>query len=320
MKLCCLVNQKLWNCDEKFGFERFCDKPELEENCCLACQLGESLAKSGNIKLPQLRGLLNNRKVHNLIHDCFYRKKNLSHQKPEKLVEFIQNNEVEDIDECLIENNGCDESQTCENTIGSYRCIPKSICKIGFDFNREALTCTKRLDTIVIFVPADSQSSDSQPSDSIPRPIIKALTCQKGFKFNNETLECDDIDECKSMQKFCEHNCQNVKGGFKCKCRRGYRNDSRNSSKCIDIDECFENKLLCSDNCQNIFGSYRCKCGPGFKLGLNKRSCEDIDECGNGKVCGKKICNNLIGSFACFQPTCPDGYRVVHVRERNDLK
>lgn len=51
-----------------------------------------------------------------------------------------------DIDECKIENNACNGTMICENTIGSYYCKikPLTICRLGYVFDRIKLKCFRK--------------------------------------------------------------------------------------------------------------------------------------------------------------------------------
>ena len=47
-----------------------------------------------------------------------------------------------------------------------------------------------------------------------------------------------DIDECASSRGGCDHRCHNTPGSFECRCRKGFKQDSKNLRKCVDEDEC----------------------------------------------------------------------------------
>lgn len=50
----------------------------------------------------------------------------------------------EDINECQINNHECLDTQRCDNTIGSYRCIRTQSCGTGYTFNAETQNCEGR--------------------------------------------------------------------------------------------------------------------------------------------------------------------------------
>ena len=56
---------------------------------------------------------------------------------------FISTGDNADIDECAVNNGGCDPLATCTNTKGAFKCT----CSPGYNgvFNRYAFTCTGKL-------------------------------------------------------------------------------------------------------------------------------------------------------------------------------
>lgn len=46
-----------------------------------------------------------------------------------------------DVNECLIENNACSDGYKCVNTQGSFTCVPSNVCRKGYHFNWDTLTC-----------------------------------------------------------------------------------------------------------------------------------------------------------------------------------
>ena len=62
-------------------------------------------------------------------------------------------NACEDINECQINNHECLETQRCDNTIGSYRCIRTQSCGTGYTFNAETQNCEgKKLNFLCNFL------------------------------------------------------------------------------------------------------------------------------------------------------------------------
>lgn len=372
IKLCCLINRKRPICDKEFvttSFDRFCGKPsKKDETCCAACRLGEQMLsdhktcikfKFSNLKASET-GLMSR-----IVSECCNRKlrQEESLRPPESLTKcrsgFYFNEKFgrcDDINECEIQNNGCENFQECENRIGSYACIPRNVCKIGYKFNSNELKCDFDLNS-----ETDTFTMESSPLN-ITLPPWKFTSCGVGLEYDHKTKscfdidecvkskpcdtnskcvnirgsflcqcnagyeliehnECADIDECRLDKKMCDQFCENTKGGYKCHCRRGFRLDIRNNSTCLDVNECVERKSLCSYDCKNVKGSFRCGCPSGYRLGYDRSTCEDINECiEKPSVCGNKVCNNLIGSYACYTPTCPEYFKVHYFTKRNDFR
>lgn len=63
-------------------------------------------------------------------------------------------NACEDINECQINNHECLETQRCDNTIGSYRCIRTQSCGTGYTFNAETQNCEGKNSICLAIFPA----------------------------------------------------------------------------------------------------------------------------------------------------------------------
>ncbi|XP_062895316.1 low-density lipoprotein receptor-related protein 1-like [Mobula hypostoma] len=100
--------------------------------------------------------------------------------------------------------------------------------------------------------------------------------CNNGICVN-ETYLCDGsndcgdgsdelncfIDECLNRElSGCSQECEDLKIGFKCRCRPGFRLKD-DGKTCVDLNEC-STTYPCSQYCFNSYGSYRCACAEGY--------------------------------------------------------
>ncbi|KAG8286304.1 hypothetical protein J6590_062807 [Homalodisca vitripennis] len=137
------------------------------------------------------------------------------------------------------------------------------------------------------------------------------MNCEAGFRLNQDTNRCMDIDECVEQPGVCDHNCHNTWGSFRCSCRSGYTLFQDNRT-CVDINECemFKDRRLCIGYCVNQPGSFSCQCPQGYRLGIDGASCQDIDECSSQNVCTgrNELCLNMRGAYRCVSTACPQDY------------
>lgn len=191
-----------------------------------------------------------------------------------------------DINECAIGQHDCLMGlQVCQNTIGSYSCIPLS--GAGFDDDRPG-------------TPASTQSGQ----------------CARGYQMREgEKGGCEDVNECEEHSPCLGgQSCMNHPGGYSCHCLVGFQLDLATYT-CLDLNECQINPNSCPDTyrCDNTVGSFRCtraqSCGTGYTYNADLQECEDDDECRlNRDNCGQGlVCLNMEGSFRCIRPQCPTG-------------
>ncbi|KAI8498192.1 hypothetical protein Bbelb_241360 [Branchiostoma belcheri] len=83
----------------------------------------------------------------------------------------------------------------------------------------------------------------------------------------------DNINECNWSNGYCEQNCVNTHGSYRCTCRAGYQLSG--STDCVDINECSRNTDGCAHNCVNTDGSYYCTCRDGYQLS-GSRNCVGV--------------------------------------------
>ena len=206
-----------------------------------------------------------------------------------------------DIDECAVNNGGCDKLATCTNTPGSFVC---GACPAGY-------TGTGASDCKDI----DECASNHGGCDSLTLCINTAGSftcgnCPNGYQGTGRT-GCVDIDECASNHGDCDAlaTCTNTPGGHTCgDCPNGYTGGG--ATGCFDVDECAVNNGGCDarTTCTNTPGSFTCGACPSGFAGTGAAGCVDIDECAvnNGGCDARTTCTNSTGSFTCG--ACPSGF------------
>ncbi|KAL7015531.1 hypothetical protein ACKWTF_016502 [Chironomus riparius] len=264
IKHCCMLNNK-----DFFDPSHFKCDPQNEEHltCCAVCKIGNKINDvPANFK--------------SLMTQCCDAPQPLIQHKREKhscSVGYMWNDatsKCDDIDECQVKNNGCCESQDCENFDGGYRCIPRQTCKVGYEFDEDYMECrdyrytvvndTEEVEPAPIVLVTESEPEDSSFNE--PIKVNLPIECILGYQYDSETESCVDINEC--LESPCQHYCKNLEGNFQCFCRRGYK---PNGTQCDDIDECQKNP--CSHTCVNVMGSFRCHCPSGMVLGFDRKKC-----------------------------------------------
>ncbi|XP_065305767.1 fibulin-1-like isoform X9 [Dermacentor albipictus] len=241
-----------------------------------------------------------------------------------------------DVNECTEGLSNCAEGEACVNGVGSFSCVPvsNSGCSTGYRRNADtgrcedineceeyAHSCTGHLQCVNI---RGSYLCERRPDASPAGPSSTAIkgkpddpTCGAGYRNDQLTGACRDIDECQEDNP-CGSNevCRNTYGGFECTCNHGYKRDPA-SGTCKDVNECQYGGHNCQIGfrCDNTPGSFTCVrisgCGTGYTVNAATGQCEDDDECAQGiHNCGQNFeCQNTEGSFRCVRSTCPVGSR-----------
>ncbi|XP_071396377.1 latent-transforming growth factor beta-binding protein 3 [Centroberyx affinis] len=196
----------------------------------------------------------------------------------------------EDINECLNPNT-CPNEQ-CENTPGSYECVP---CLHGHE--ARGGTC---------YDINECQKHGVCPNGRCENlPGTYRCLCDEGFLPSADSKGCSDIDECEDDRLCANGRCVNTEGSFQCQCYPGYQR-TQEGSHCEDVNECERPANCQSGRCINSMGSYRCECQKGYTL-VGGRKCQDVDECAADRSLCQPYgsCENKPGSYVCV---CNHGF------------
>nr|XP_043898568.1 latent-transforming growth factor beta-binding protein 3 isoform X2 [Solea senegalensis] len=196
----------------------------------------------------------------------------------------------EDINECFNPKT-CPKEQ-CENTPGSYVCVP---CLPGYEARSGKCYDIN-----------ECQKPGICPNGHCENlPGTYRCLCTEGFLPSADSKACGDINECEDVRLCANGNCINTEGSFQCLCSSGYKR-TQEGSHCEDINECERPANCQRGRCINKMGSYHCVCQEGYMLIRGKR-CQDIDECAaNRSLCQPYgSCENRPGSYVCV---CNHGY------------
>ena len=204
------------------------------------------------------------------------------------------NDECQDLDECLLGLDDCDTFSTCINTNGSFACE----CLPGFE--DKARICSKYQ---CINKTYNGTISRERNTSAITQELCTCIG-----EYLNTGRSCADIDECKLDIFNCPSSapvCQNLIGGYECKC------DAVDNSSCDAVSPCDSSNNTCNENmtCIAVGVEHYCVCPEGYTEDQNGTACIDIDECINPQFYGScdanADCINLNGGFEC---KCRSGF------------
>ncbi|XP_067946456.1 fibrillin-1-like [Watersipora subatra] len=212
----------------------------------------------------------------------------------------------EDVNECLMNNGGCDDE--CTNTIGSRSCGCSSGFKLAADGSscenvNECLSQLTNICDLLYGICTDKTKNSSYPLGYI-------CSCHEGYELSEDEVTCIDSNEClREDRGGCSQGCSNTIGSYSCFCGIGYSLNTTTLTTCDNIDECTSSSLhLCEsdDLCSDTEGGFACNCSSGFILKGDGYSCESIDKCNSGHNCTES-CSVVGGVDTC---QCPKGYEL----------
>uniref|UniRef100_A0A8D0B046 Latent-transforming growth factor beta-binding protein 1 n=1 Tax=Salvator merianae TaxID=96440 RepID=A0A8D0B046_SALMN len=159
----------------------------------------------------------------------------------------------EDIDECQEYGAALCGLQRCENSAGSYRCVPD--CQAGYR-SGAAGECVD----INECQEYGSRLCGERRCENTLGSFRCVASCQTGYQ-PTSTGDCVDVDECRNSSLCGAHAvCHNLPGSFQCICDQGYES-AQDGRHCLDVNECETLQGVCgAAPCENVEGSFLCIC------------------------------------------------------------
>lgn len=206
-----------------------------------------------------------------------------------------------DVNECELQTDECNHH--CINTEGSYNCK----CNIGYLLQDNRRTCVKSSNPCEGSSLSCDENLGGCTTNTSGSPYC---FCPQGYRLNQTSNQCTDINECADIAHVCSDLCNNTAGGFHCSCTpgNGLLADKKTCQSCNKTDswgiDC-ENQCGCGVGalyCDSLGG---CVCEAGW---TGAQCSTDIDECYNSSTnkCGENShCVNREPSYIC---QCDPGY------------
>ncbi|XP_046747526.1 fibrillin-2-like [Diprion similis] len=228
--------------------------------------------------------------------------------------------QCQDIDECARGLTKCSSGERCINSVGGHQCAPA--CQLGFQPHPTDESLCQDVDECELGIHSCPPHTHVCVNTNGSHVCDIAPPCNTGYKRDEASGECIDIDECSQGPGCREHErCVNIPGSYDCVslCHSGWLYNPL-IKNCQDVDECLLGRHNCpqdTHSCRNIEGSFVCDpippCANGFWR-LPNGECADIDECTenvhNCLIAQHQYCVNRVGSFECITrfPACDRGY------------
>eukprot|EP00736_Rhodelphis_marinus_P003694 Rmarinus@m.18323 len=181
----------------------------------------------------------------------------------------------QDVNECFLSSNSCNENAICSNSPGSYSCT----CLSGY--SGDGITCLECADHAnAVYVGNNTME----------------CSCNSGYS-GDPVDNCSDVNECVESSHNCGLNatCTNSAGSFECECNNGFGGDGLSCTECSS-DASVQGQIA---------GGTECTCNTGYDG--DGEFCEDNNECELAMhSCDESAsCSNTAGSFGC---ACDNGF------------
>eukprot|EP00058_Branchiostoma_floridae_P010055 XP_002595543.1 hypothetical protein BRAFLDRAFT_259927 [Branchiostoma floridae] len=135
----------------------------------------------------------------------------------------------DDIDECQTNTGGC--AQVCTNQGGSFNCS----CNAGYQLNSDGRACDAESQCLV---------KNCTPSGIASCAVINSVEtclCADGYEAN-DTM-CVDVNECSTMCKGTNMQCNNTVGSYMCSCVAGFVQKTVNGSMTCEETKAFSGSI-----------------------------------------------------------------------------
>lgn len=196
-----------------------------------------------------------------------------------------------DVNECENNSSLCQDNSSCRNTNGSFLCV----CNDGFNLRSDGIKSCEECDDGFYGQSCALRCECGQ--HQLCDKVNGSCFCVTGWQGNN----CEqDVNECTDHTHNCNvslnEECENIPGGFKCKCSAGFGRMNEHSD-CQDIDLCK------GSNCEwgciefNSNTSIKCLCQAGKHLDSDDISCKDCSTWKHGIDCIED-CQCLVSNSA----------------------
>jgi hypothetical protein len=209
-----------------------------------------------------------------------------------------------DIDECAIDNGGCDPVTNCTNLPSTYLCSQ----------------CPTRVDITGAVVPGYTGNGSVGCVDidecqqfnggcGTLTPCINTngshtcAPCPSGYT-GDPYNGCEDIDECEIDPCMNNALCLNLVGRFVCHCDFGFDGDLCE----ISIDPCARGEDDCdiNANCTHVGpGVHSCQCRVGYSGSGKNGTCTNIDDCLSSPCQYGATCLDGVDAYSC---NCTAGF------------